>query len=370
MTNEAISAILDHLCNEARNSVHATFGVIELLRDAVTEPNLRDSVVIGSASADQLLRSIDDFRELVSDPHPPGAVEDFDLGQCVGHIIEVLNMTSGSPLRRMVLDAPVEPLRITQDRNSVEQAITRVLSTALSLSESAEVNVSLHRGRREDRVRMAVASRDAELAGRLNKWLNANVKQADLADPLDIPFGVCVMVAAKRLHALGGMAQLAEDSAGRLAVALDLPSQKFGGDGRDASLKRAAPVNALSILVAEDHDESFALSELMLQDEHVRRACDGQEAIGMLQRQRFDVVFMDIHMPGMDGYTAIRRMRDWETETGSARTPIVVLSSDDLERQRRSAAECGCSGFLRKPLRRADMVNLLDHLKQGRLAVA
>jgi CheY-like chemotaxis protein len=59
-------------------------------------------------------------------------------------------------------------------------------------------------------------------------------------------------------------------------------------------------------------------------------------------------------------------MREWETETGNARTPIVVLSSDDLETQRRRAAQNGCSGFLRKPLRRSDLTNLLERVKQSR----
>jgi CheY-like chemotaxis protein len=62
-------------------------------------------------------------------------------------------------------------------------------------------------------------------------------------------------------------------------------------------------------------------------------------------------------------------MRDWESESGNARTPIVVLSSDDLETQRQSAAQFGCSGFLRKPLRRSELAEMLDRLKQHRILV-
>ena len=83
----------------------------------------------------------------------------------------------------------------------------------------------------------------------------------------------------------------------------------------------------------------------------------------MVQEQRFDIVFMDVHMPGMDGYETIRRLRDWETRMGGARTPMVVLSSDDLETQQRSAAESGCSGFFRKPLQKWDVTPLLERLK-------
>jgi CheY-like chemotaxis protein len=126
----------------------------------------------------------------------------------------------------------------------------------------------------------------------------------------------------------------------------------------------------LSVLVAEDSEESFMLTRILLQKELVWRARDGREALSMMQSHRFDVVLMDIHMPGLDGYKAIRAMRDWETQSGNARTPIVVLSSDDLDTQIRSAAQSGCSGFLRKPLDRHDLLDLLDRLKTVRTVSA
>lgn len=144
-------------------------------------------------------------------------------------------------------------------------------------------------------------------------------------------------------------------------VALELPS-RVDGVGQQDPGHNVRP-DALNILVAEDCDESFALSELVLQGDRVWRARDGQDALRMIQKQRFDLVFMDIHMPGMDGYEVIRSMREWETQTGNPRTPMVVLSSDDLETQQRSAAEFGCSGFLRKPLCRWDLMPLMDRLK-------
>jgi CheY-like chemotaxis protein len=165
------------------------------------------------------------------------------------------------------------------------------------------------------------------------------------------------MVAGKRLRALGGTASLETDS----AVSLGLPSHTRGAGRGDCGHEVAC--DALNVLVAEDNDESFVLTEIALQDQHVWRARDGQDALEMIQNQRFDVIFMDVHMPGMNGYEVIRSMRDWETRTGSARTPMVVLSSDDLETQQRSAAEFGCSGFLKKPLQKWDLMPLLERLK-------
>ena len=55
------------------------------------------------------------------------------------------------------------------------------------------------------------------------------------------------------------------------------------------------------------------LTGILLQKELVWRARDGLEALDLMKTHRFDVVSMDIHMPGLDGYKAIRGMRDWET---------------------------------------------------------
>jgi CheY-like chemotaxis protein len=372
MTNLAIAAILEHLCNEARNSAHATFGVLELLRDLAPDSVRESSLAIGSASADQLLRSIDDVRELLSSAAPaPGAIEQFDLALCAGEIVEVLNLASARRAKRMILDAPSGPVLITQDRKAVDQVLTRVLGVAFELATTCEVRVALSSGSGPDRVRLAIAARDAEVARRLAQWLNANLEEAVLQEAGDVPFGIAVMVAGKRMRVLGGAVELVRDSAGHSSVVLELPSRTRDAGAEDlATSMPEAQSGALNILVAEDCDDSFALTALALPNENVWRARDGRDALRMIQKQRFDVVFMDVHMPGMDGYSAIRKIRDWETQICHARTPMIVLSSDDLETQRRSAAQSGCSGFLRKPMRSSDLARLLSRLKASRIAVS
>ena len=373
MNNEAITAILEHLCNEARNSMHTTFGVMELLRDALVDPSHRASVAIGRASADQLLRSIDDVRDLLSNAPPaPASPEEFDLALYAGEVIEMLNLASGKRRRHMLFDAPSGPLQIRQNRRAVEQVLTRVLDTAFKLTPISDVHVRMTPRREDGGARLAITIRDADLAVRLSKWVNGTLEDAVLKDGADVPFAVSVMVAGKRLRALRGSAELIHDAARHSALVLTFPSLARGIESREevASSFQPPQPEALNILVAEDCDESFALIELELQDEHVRRARDGREVLHMIQRQRFDVVFMDVHMPGVGGYAAIRTMRDWETQTGNARTPIVVLSSDDVETQRQSAAQCSCSGFLRKPLHPSELMNLLERLKLARMPVA
>lgn len=367
MKNEAVAAIFEHLCGDARNFLHVTFGAIDIA-GGNADPAQRATLSMGRASADRLLRCIDDIHELVANtPVPAATVEEIDAAAIVREIVYALNLTSGKRRRHMDLDAPDQPIRITQCRRALEQVLTRILDTVFKLSQISDVHVKVGRG--ENGVRLTMHTRDGDLAPRLVHWLNSSLDDATLQGPDDVSFGIAVMVAGKHLRALGGAAAQASDAAGHASVVVTFGSvPEDHTDTFDST--REIPADALNILVAEDCEDSFALCEAILEDERVHRARDGHEAIRLVQKQRFDIVLMDVHMPGMDGYSAIRGIRDWETQTGNARTPLVILSSDDLETQQRSAAQAGCSGFLRKPLRPGDLTDLLKRLKRSRELVA
>src|SRR5277367_826980 len=156
MTNEAISAVLEHLCNEARNSMHATLGVMELLHDGSEDSERRVTLSLGRASADQLLRSIDDVRDLLSSvPLPPAALEEFNLVACASDIIEGLNLASGKRAKHMILEGPFEPLLVTHDQKAVEQVLTRILDTAFNLAHTNDVRVKLMRAKNGVRLTLA-----------------------------------------------------------------------------------------------------------------------------------------------------------------------------------------------------------------------
>lgn len=367
MTNAAILEILDHLCNEARNSVHASFGVMELLPPSA-DPSWQTYVDMSRASADRLLGVIDDFRVLFSGASPAlDTVEEFDLALCLGETIELLNLAAAKPAGRILLEAPLEPLLVRQHRHSVEQLLARLLDSILKLTPANDICVSSGAVSSVGSFRISITPAESGLAARVADWLNADPERVSFRDMPDMPLSLAVMVAGKRLRDLGGSARISSEPGTPAELATFLPSlacESFEGRQQEPQPDR------LNVLLTEDCDESYALSELMLRKESVWRARNGHEAIELVKTQRFDIVLMDVHMGGVDGYTAIQAIRHWETQTGNARTPIVILSSDDLETQRQSAARSGCTGFLRKPLRKNDLPDLLDRIKGARSLMA
>jgi len=362
MNATAILDLFDHLCNESRNVMHATFGFMEVHAEKAADSASHRCHSACRTSADRLLGIIDDMREVLArEPRISGVVEEFDLALCLGETIELLNLAAHAP-SRLVLQAPAAPLTIRQNRQVVEQVLTRILDSALKLAGQDNVRVSTQASG-GDGFAIAIMLSNSGFARRLTHWLNASPDDVQFESTEDVPFSIPLMVAGQRLRALGGAAAFADEHQTPVALTLWLPSQAVVAG---QFYRRVTPPDALSILIAEDCDESFALTELMLRNESLERARTGLEAIDRVKERRFDVVLMDVHMPGMDGYAAIRAIRDWETSTCNARTPIVVLSSDAIETQTRCAAQSGCSGFLRKPVRPGDLSELLSRLRETR----
>jgi len=101
-----------------------------------------------------------------------------------------------------------------------------------------------------------------------------------------------------------------------------------------------------SILVAEDHDSNYQLIDIVLGKEYrVYRAFDGNEAVSIAESDPPDLILMDIKMPGMDGLTATRILRD-----KGLTIPIVALTAYAFDSDREKALDAGCNNFITKPV--------------------
>jgi len=118
----------------------------------------------------------------------------------------------------------------------------------------------------------------------------------------------------------------------------------------------AAP--ARRALVAEDNDINALVAQKVLRrlGFEVIRALDGEEALRLaspivpLGSRPFDLIVMDLKMPGLDGYEATRRLRLLEAAAGRTPTPVVALSANALGESRRSCLAAGFDAFLVKPV--------------------
>jgi len=132
------------------------------------------------------------------------------------------------------------------------------------------------------------------------------------------------------------------------------------------SPKPQKPVAArpLNILLAEDSPDNRLLIKQYLKNlpYQIDAAPNGEVAVEKFVNGRYDLILMDIQMPVMDGYTAVRKIRQWEREEQRAATPIVALTASALEKDVRNCLEAGCDVHLSKPVKKARLLLTIDEL--------
>lgn len=138
------------------------------------------------------------------------------------------------------------------------------------------------------------------------------------------------------------------------------------GDRRN---KPRAAGRRLRILLAEDNQINAVLATALIRraGHHVDVAVNGFEAIDAVSRGDYDLVFMDMHMPEMDGLEAARRIRGLKTV--KAKTPIVALTANAMASDRQKCVAAGMDDFLSKPFDPADFHAMLDKWRPAEEAI-
>ena len=142
-----------------------------------------------------------------------------------------------------------------------------------------------------------------------------------------------------------------------------------------ATPDQARPDAGLSILVAEDNEINALLARALLAKLGHRPTVvpSGVVAIESWLAARaggtpYDRVLMDLHMPGMDGLEATRRIRAIEAESGTPRTPILALTANASAEDRDACLAAGMDGFLVKPLERERLAYALAAARRADIA--
>ena len=140
---------------------------------------------------------------------------------------------------------------------------------------------------------------------------------------------------------------------------------RIENDNSDAEKK-----TGLKILVADDDPLNQRLMQVLLGREghEVAVASNGMEAFDAVKFQDFDLVFMDLQMPVMDGMEASRRIREWEN--GSQHTFIIALTASYLPEEGHRLFEAGIDNYISKPFQLEHIERMLKYSMAARAIVA
>jgi signal transduction histidine kinase/CheY-like chemotaxis protein len=140
--------------------------------------------------------------------------------------------------------------------------------------------------------------------------------------------------------------------------------------GKQLAVPDVAAVRTRNVLLAEDNlvNQRVAVGLLTKRGHNVTVANDGREALDALERQRFDLILMDVQMPEMGGLEATVLIRERERRTGE-RTRIVAMTAHAMTGDRERCIEAGMDGYLSKPINQALLFEVVEEGSPG-VAVA
>jgi CheY-like chemotaxis protein len=155
--------------------------------------------------------------------------------------------------------------------------------------------------------------------------------------------------------------------------------ERVAGDGAPSAgpaPRRAPSAPARRALIAEDNDINALIAQKALRrlGFDVVRALDGEEAVRLasptapLAPRPFDVILMDLKMPGLDGYEATRRLRRLEAACGWSPTPIVALTANTFDERKGSPSAAGFDAFLVKPVEFGALAGTVERVCAARAA--
>jgi CheY-like chemotaxis protein len=234
------------------------------------------------------------------------------------------------------------PRMVSGDPTRLRQVINNLLSNAVKFTPSGSVTV--HLAFTDSRLRLTVEDTGPGLGDGDPERL---FRPFDQMEPgvarRHGGFGLGLAVSRKLARLMGGDLTAANRRAGGAAFSLVVPLAEAR-----ATQPRPEP---LKVLVVDDHAINRETLKILLEPIGVAPmlAENGEAALAALEAQPFDLVLMDINMPGVDGRETTRRLR--AAAGVNQRIPVIAVSGADTPREWKACAEAGMTSHVAKPIR-------------------
>ncbi|OJV14688.1 MAG: hypothetical protein BGO21_18470 [Dyadobacter sp. 50-39] len=355
---------LANMSHEIRTPLNAILGYTNLLLKKKLDADTRLHINTVQQSGETLLAIVNDILDLSKIESGMMRIEHvpFDPEALVHSVGTMFHHRSGEkqvPLR--VSFDPAIPGTITGDPTRLTQILVNLVSNAFKFTDKGEINlVVTARGNDGERVDLTFEVTDTGIGidpARLETIFERFRQAEDSTTRQFGGTGLGLSIVRDLVHLQDGHIAVTSKPGAGTSVKVTIPyriSAMSGAPATGAPVSEAHPQRpGLRVLIAEDHIINQGLMMRLMEERGIagRIAANGQEAVELLRNEPFDLVFMDIQMPGMDGYTATRIIR----EELKLKLPVIAMTAHAMEGEKEKCIRLGMDDHIAKPVRENEL---------------
>ena len=356
--NQEKSRYLTMLSHELRTPLHGVLGYADqLLRDGKLS-------VAQVHQLGEIVRSAKHMRDVVN------VVLDYARVEALGPVLhiqrvdvlrvaeECLAFVEPSARARGLETgfsvAPGTPVRFVTSELQLRQILINLLSNAVKYTPRGSVQLRLMGGKEHLTIEVAdtgIGIPEDQRHHLFNEYERFGAERTSIEGT-----GLGLAIAHRLARRMGGQMGHRDNPGGGSIFWLKLPSAKLGEPDSVPPSAEAARVAGLRILVVDDSDVNRGVAQ-----EYLRAAghdaigtCDGGEAVRLAASREFDLILMDMRMPGLNGLDATRQIRMLDGPRG--RVPIVAVTANALDEHAEECRVAGMSGHLAKPFTQTELL--------------